>query len=298
MDFYTVVDSLITMAEKRHRNQGNKACKSLSFIEDSTENDMEVVKTGDMHSYAGSSEMEVGGGPRPDSAPSTPVTKKGKIEPTLSELQDNIVRLVAEKIKENADSLALLIKKNTDTIEALKETSEFLYKEVQDVKMVVATVKQASDVHQKRITAAEDKINDMERYHRRWNLRLYGLPEQEGEDVKQRMVDVCRAVIPDAGGDLRFHIDVSHRIGRKESGKTRPVITRFTCRSTKEMLWKAAKDSGFLKAKKLKFGEDLTTKDKEIRNKLWPQIEEARKQGKKAFFVGAKAIIDGIEIRV
>ena len=102
------------------------------------------------------------------------------------------------------------------------------------MKAAVTTVKQASDVHQKRITAAEDKINAMERYHRRWNLRLYGLMEQEGEDVKQRMADVCRAVIPAAGGDLRFHIDVSHGIGGKETGITRPVLTRFTCRSTKE----------------------------------------------------------------
>lgn len=63
-------------------------------------------------------------------------------------------------------------------------------------------------------------------------------------------------------------------------------------------MWKTAKDSGFFKAKKLKLGEDPTTKDKEMRNKLWPRIDEARKQGEKAFFVGAKAIIDGIEIRV
>ena len=54
----------------------------------------------------------------------------------------------------------------------------------------------------------------------------------------------------------------------------------------------------FLKAKKLKSGEDLTTKDKEMQNKLWPQIEEAHKQGKKAFFVGTKAIIDGIDVKV
>ena len=137
----------------------------------------------------------------------------------------------------------------------------------------------------------------MERYHRRWNLRLYGLPEQEGEDVKQRVVDICSTILPNAGEDLRFHIDVSHRIVRRDGGKTRPVITRFTSRSTKEMLWKCAKESEFLKIKKLKFGEDLTTKDKEARNKLWPRIEEPRKQGKKAF-VGARAFVDGKEIRV
>ncbi|XP_051980432.1 uncharacterized protein si:ch211-196c10.15 [Xyrauchen texanus] len=265
----------------------------LSFTtkhKDVTEDVMEVVKAGDIHTYTNSDGGIVH---LPESAPCTPVAKKGKVEPTLSELQDNIVRLVAEKIKENADNLAGLIKKNADTIETLKESSEFLFKEVQDMKTEIKTVKIASDDHQKRITGLEDRVNEMERYHRRWNLRLYGLPEQEGEDVKQRVIDICKAVIQDPEEDLRSQIDVSHRIGRREDGKTRPVITRFALRSAKEKVWKCAKNSEFLKIKKLKFGEDLTTKDKETRTKLWPQIEEARKQGRRAFFVGARAIIEG-----
>lgn len=56
---------------------------------------------GNIHSYAGGSKLEATDAPLLDSAESTPVTKKGKIQPTLSELQDNIVRLVAEKIKKN-----------------------------------------------------------------------------------------------------------------------------------------------------------------------------------------------------
>ncbi|KAL2102497.1 hypothetical protein ACEWY4_001665 [Coilia grayii] len=81
-------------------------------------------------------------------------------------------------------------------------------------------------------------------------------------------------------------------IGQKKSGKTRAVIIRFTLRSTRDLVWKCAKGSVFLKVRKLKFGEDLTSKDKEARNLLWPQVEKARKEGKKAFFVGAVAMID------
>lgn len=39
-------------------------------------------------------------------------------------------------------------------------------------------------------------------------------------------------------------------------------------------------------------------KFKEAQNKLWPQIDPASKEGKIAFYVGAKAIIDGKEVRV
>lgn len=283
------------MGDKRPRDQKPKqGLKFTSLIEDSNgKMDMtDNAKVSD-HPYAQVEYVLL-----PDSNPGTPVTKRGKIEPTLSELQDNIVRLLADKIKENTDSLASLIKINTDTIEALKESTNFLAKEVQDVKTDVSTLRQVSKDHGEKLSVMEDKLNEMERYHRRWNLRIYGIAEKEGEVVKDRIVSICQAILPDNNEDLRFQIDVAHRIGKKEANKTRPVITRFTLRSMRDLIWKHAKDAKYLKDNKLRFGEDLTTRDKEARNKLWPMVADARAQGKKAFFVGARAIIDGKEIRV
>lgn len=190
-----------------------------------------------------------------------------------------------------------MIQHNAASIDALKENAEFLFKEIQDMKRDVTTVKKVTTDHDKRISELEDKVNDAERYHRRWNLRLYGLPEQEGEDVKQRVMHICRAIAPELGNLLHLHIDVSHRVGRRTEDKVRPVITRFTSRATREMVWKRAKNADYLTSRKIRFGEDLTSRDKETRNKLWPHIETARKEGKKAFFRGAKAIIDGKELR-
>ncbi len=62
------------------------------------------------------------------------------------------------------------------------------------------------------------------------------------------------------------------------------------------MIWKAAKSSAYLKAKELRFGEDLTSMDKAIRKELWPKVEAARQVGKKAYFVGVRAFVDGKEI--
>lgn len=281
------------MTDKRPRGKGD-AQKNLSFTSlVQNADDMDIVSANG-HAYAQAEFVVL-----PDSAPTTPATKKGKMEPTLSELQDNIVRLVAEKLKENAESLASLIKKNADSIESLKESTEFLAREVQTVKADVVIVKQVNEKQEGRIAKLEEKVNEMERYHRRWNLRLYGLEEKEGENVKERVIEICKAVVKSNNGeDLQFHVDVSHRIGKKKPDKTRAVITRFTLRSTRDLVWKSAKGSDFLKANKLKFGEDLTSKDKEARNQLWPQIDRARKEGKKAFYVnGANAMIDGIEVR-
>lgn len=104
--------------------------------------------------------------------------------------------------------------------------------------------------------------------------------------MKQQVTDVCSLVPPEAGDPFPH---ICHRVEWRVDGKTRPVIIRFVARSTKELIWKKGKGSKYLSTKRLRFGEDLTAKDKEARHRLWPQIEAARKEGKKAFFRGGQS---------
>ena len=126
-----------------------------------------------------------------------------------------------------------MIQHNAASMDALKENAEFVFKEIQHMKRDVTTAKKVTTDHDKRISELEDMVNDAERYQRRWNLRLYGLPEQEGEDVKQRVMDTIALAL---GNLLHLHIDVSHRLGRRTDDKVRPVITSFTSRATREMV--------------------------------------------------------------
>lgn len=146
----------------------------------------------------------------------------------------------------------------------------------------------------------EVKVYEMERYRRRSNLRLYGLAKHEGEDIKQKVVGICAAVLPDEKGKFAAEIDVVHHVGRRLDVNQRPraVILLFRSRHIRDLLWKSAKKSSFLKEKKLRFAEDLTAVDKETRNQLWPSVEAARKEGRRAYFVGTRAFLDGKEIFV
>lgn len=54
--------------------------------------------------------------------------------------------------------------------------------------------------------------------------------------------------------------------------------------------------SEFFCTNQLRFSEDLVAPDWERRRLLWPAVEKARKEGKRAYFVGAHAFIDGSEI--
>lgn len=89
-----------------------------------------------------------------------------------------------------------------------------------------------------------------------------------------------------------------HRVGPRSGYErsSRRVLVRFLARSHWDKIWKDARTSELLKARGIKILEDLTQEAKESRNQLWPQVEKARKEGKKAGFRGAHAYIDGVRV--
>lgn len=143
-----------------------------------------------------------------------------------------------------------------------------------------------------------NRVTDLERYGRRWNLRLNGLPETTTENVREEVIHVCQEVLPQEATKLPDSIDVAHWLGTKRANETRPraIIIRFTARRFRDAVWKAAKNSEFLWNQGMHFKEDLTKEDRDCRQKLWPLIKKARDDGKSAYFVGGRAFIDGTEV--
>lgn len=140
------------------------------------------------------------------------------------------------------------------------------------------------------------RVSEMETYSRRWNLKVYGVAENSGENVKEKVTELCRSILPD--DKLTPAIDVAHRIGKLTPASSRPraIIIRFSQRSYRDALWKAAKNHPVIRDNKLRFVEDLPQPVKEARLKLWHLVNRARSEGKSAYFVGARAFVDGKEI--
>ncbi len=228
-------------------------------------------------------------------------TNEGK-ETSLSELQENIIRILTEKIDERADQTDMAVKQNTLQIEGIKKSLDSCHQDVAELKKENACLKVQCTEFQGRISEMEQKINDAERYSRHWNLRLYMRNEKSDENIKATVKDISK-VFPEAHNTSVIDgVDVVHRIGRlkdaRESSTPRPVIIRFISRSERDLVWKLSKANNLLSIKHLRFKEDLTAADKEACKKLWPLVEKARKEGKRAHFVGNKAYVDNKEVRV
>lgn len=146
--------------------------------------------------------------------------------------------------------------------------------------------------------ASTDRISVLERYSRRWTLRLCGVEESEKEDVRQKAIVICQAVLPEQKHRLVDTINTVHRLGPKWQSDLKPrgIILQLTSRACRDTICKAAKTAPFLRDNKPQFGEDLSKEDRERRNKLWPMIEKARKEGKATHFVGSWPFLNGSEV--
>ncbi|CAM4674148.1 unnamed protein product [Leuciscus chuanchicus] len=262
-------------------------------VEMETESAKEKRCINDLHSYS----CKVVEGGNCNTNPNSPVKRPpqkakndGGNELSLTEMQENIIRILTAKTDEPSDQIDMAVKQSTLQIEGLKKSLDNCYPDISDLKKESACLKHRAFESQKKIHEMEQKLNDAERYNRRWNLRLYGSPERPEEDVKAVVKEICKEILPET--ECTFvtgAIDVVHRIDKPPEVKSnitlRPVIIRFLSRTARDLVWRNAKANEYLQRKHLRFKEDLTAADKEARTKLWPLAEKAHKEGKRAYFV-------------
>ena len=125
------------------------------------------------------------------------------------------------------------------------------------------TLKETCKQLEQIVATMGERLSEAERYKRRWCLRLYGLPEQESEDIKSKVSDICMQLPLELGDGGKMAIDVAHRLGRREGNREPAVIILFAFRWMRGLIWMKAKNSAHPKERKL--GEDLTKMEKQMR---------------------------------
>lgn len=143
----------------------------------------------------------------------------------------------------------------------------------------------------------KSRVEELERYSRRWCLKLLGVKEREEENVRSITINHLARVVPSIKDKLEEAVDVVHRVGKQRpDGSPRHIIIRFAIRRYRDILWVEAKNSLYLREHALYIKESLSKADIDSRNKLWPLVLAARKEGKKAGFSGPFAVINNKRI--
>lgn len=122
------------------------------------------------------------------------------------------------------------------------------------------------------------------------------MKETAGENIRLDIMKLFAALIPEEKEKIGFLVDTVHRVGVPRDNANRHIIIQFIMRSFRNKIWKISRENTILKDKKLMLKEDLTQANRMERNRLWPLVEAARKQGKRAGFCGSEAFIEGKKV--
>ncbi|KAF0305366.1 hypothetical protein FJT64_022994 [Amphibalanus amphitrite] len=90
-----------------------------------------------------------------------------------------------------------------------------------------------------RLEEAERRIEDLDAYNRRTSLLITGVPETSGEATDNLVLDVGRAAGLNLSAD---NLDRSHRLGRPQPGKVRPIIAKFATTNARQKLFDKRKE--------------------------------------------------------
>lgn len=195
-------------------------------------------------------------------------------------------------------TLEATVKDNTSSLNSVTEALEFMSNQIEEVSSKANALQNRVEALEKENCVLRDKCEELDAYKRRWNLRVAGIPEQRGEDVRKILIDLFGKVSPEVADQLVYTLDIAHRLGPRSEGARsgRRIIVQFLSRNVRDQIWRDARTSAILKERNIRIVEDLTQSTKDARNKLWPLVERARKEGKRAGFRGPFAYIDGKKI--
>lgn len=196
------------------------------------------------------------------------------------------IQVLTKKMDEQTELLKNFEKRieaNTTAITENKEEIAVLRNKVNDLKKENNSLKNACD--------------EQARYKRRWNLRLTGLPEKDGENTRETVIGILTRVVPLSVDRLRETVDTVHRMGKKSEAATsnnapRAIIIQFGMRNVRDDVWKRSREARVCSEMHIRFREDFSKEDREARTKLWPLVQEARRRGKRAFLKEGYALID------
>ncbi|KAK3907904.1 Protein unc-13-like protein C [Frankliniella fusca] len=145
---------------------------------------------------------------------------------------------------------SLIAKTVQDALKPIAGSLGNLTKEISDLKI---ELKAKDDKIRQLESFVETKLDELEQYGRRNNLRIFGVPERAEEDTDSIVVDVASKMGIVLDPSL---IDRSHRVGNRDS-QQRPIIVKFVGYGPRGKMFGAKKE---LKHTKITVREDLTVR--------------------------------------
>lgn len=120
---------------------------------------------------------------------------------------ENIITMLKIAIKELGANI-------NKSICDLHITMNFIHEDLMELKGKMIHTEVRVDKAEEKIPTLESKVLELSRYKPKWNLRLQVLPEEEGENVRRKVIEICQNMDPDHHEKFQEILDSVHRSGR------------------------------------------------------------------------------------
>lgn len=147
------------------------------------------------------------------------------------------------------DSLSLEL---THKVEQTNATVVDLNEKFSTLIHSVNNVQRQCETNSKKISSIDTKLDSLEQYSRRSNIRIFGIKEAARESTDRIVCDLIKSKMDI---DLNLNdVERSHRVG-KDNGKPRAILVKFASYRHKASVYGAKKN---LKGTGISITEDLT----------------------------------------
>ena len=196
-----------------------------------------------------------------------------KFENTIKEAVESVI----SKLKEVETNLGASLEFEHQRVNNLQKNQDEMEKKVSEMEKEISSLKSQMEKF-------ESAANKNERFSRRNNIRLVGipeLPEGQREDCVQIAEDTLRVHF-----NIERKVERAHRDGRKVEGRQRHILIKLLSYRDKIEIMK--KNREVLKNKSFFIVDDLTPVDLREKQKWSKQVQDLYKAGTKLRFYAGK----------
>lgn len=208
-----------------------------------------------------------------------------KLSNVLTKDDVNLKKMIKEIVKEMKDELIASVSHKIDVLEsrlfAKEEETDKLNTKIETLNK---TIDEQNEKYNKLKSSAETstnkvvkKINELEQYGRRNNIRINGIPEVGTEDADtttHTVIETLNNKIENLNLTPQ-QIDISHRLGPQLPGKKRQIIVKFVSRMIRE---KVITNRRKFKGTDIFICEDLTKMNNDVLSSLRLKQKDEIKQ--------------------
>ena len=175
-----------------------------------------------------------------------------------------------------------------------KQSLEFSQKDIDELKPCKTKLAEIEDDIEDIYDSIDyhmDKLEYLENQSRRNNIRIDGILEEENESWDTTEEKVKQVLAEKLNLEEALHIERAHRVGRVASGpirSPRTIVCKLRDFKQKEQILKVTRR---IKPVGLYVNEDLAKETLDKREEQRPKLEEAKRNGKIAYFVLDKLIV-------